>query len=59
MTAQRVVLNVTEGKGAAVLTAGSVVSAGEVLIEFDDVDPQGDVEVTIRKIAEVLREQLY
>ena len=59
MTAQRVVLQLADGKPQAVLSAGSIVSAGEVLIEIDDSDIQGDVNVTIEKIKEVIREQLF
>lgn len=59
MTAQRITLNLSSGKGDAVLASGSIVSAGEVMIEIDDSDIQAGVEVTIEKISQVIREQLF
>jgi len=59
MAAQRITLSLADGKRGAVITAGSIVSAGEVVIEIDDADIQNDVQVTITKLQEIIKEQLF
>jgi len=53
-----VTLNIEDGKPAAVIGVGTV-APGFVVIEVDTDDIQGDVNVTIEKIKEVIREQLF
>ena len=56
---QRITLKLADGKPAATFATGTLVNPGEVVIEVDADDIQGDQQNTITKIAELVREVLY